>query len=306
MNIKRPEIHLADPQKALQVDETIWGMLDLHRGVALMDPESPLLPELRFRLRELTNNYTQRLGDPLAAKLLVENGYVESKEEVAKIRTGEFKEISTDESLQIVGPYVIGIVGLIQSGKTSVGGYMTEKYKSAHYPFIGGLFAFAWAMGLDPPGMSRMELVRQVNDIIKPYLGHDRFARTVLHRARRKLQFEQLDAVTCDGFRSLPEAKIVLSQPKGILVAVEAADEERYARQWANPEKKAQRIRGFSNFMNNQSNWERDHMMAPVIALIEEKALNNSLDDDGVFLRQQIAERFDKILPTRPWISLEF
>ncbi len=292
----RPDIKLVDLNDqnstygSQRIEQTIWGLSDLRKGIVHTDPDSPILPEIENRLCLLTRGYCNQISHGFVVEQIASVGYMESRDEVEKVIAGDFKDIPTDHGLRIDGIYVIGFVGLIQAGKTLAGYLMSDIYGTRHYPFIDGLFAFAYAMGLNPLEMTRSQLVNEVNDVIKPYLGHDRFAKTTLQRARREQQLKPATAITCDGFRSSSEGRLVLSQQKGLLVSIAANIEERYARA-CRKKAKSQQPKSFTEF-KRQSDYEEQAMMTQVFALAQASPIDNNSNDGGEHLREQLEGLF--------------
>lgn len=280
-------INLDTPENIVKAEKTLWGLGDLFRALSFSSSKSKLISEVQSKLTDFMRKYSDAVGKKVAINTLTRKGYFENETQVEGIVCGNYDRVPTDQILQINGVYVIGFVGLIGSGKSTAGRILQEEYGSRHYPFIDGLHAFAYAMGVDPTQLDR-EGLRKINDVIKPQFGNDRFAKTVLHAARKQLKYSPLNMVSCDGLRSEQEGRLVLSQPNSNLFIIETGLEQRYSRAKNNPLPK-KRPENYERFKFD-SDFEEKNMMKPVFKLVTEPPFDNNDNEDN--LRQQIRERF--------------
>ncbi|MBI3887714.1 hypothetical protein HY310_01450 [Candidatus Microgenomates bacterium] len=261
--------------------KTLWGLYELNgaMGKKLLTYGHQRL-EISKTIEKANEIFLSNFG-PKGRLELEKNCYLGHDEESLDVFVNDSPKIT-----------IVGFAGLPQSGKGACGEIMRQNYNSRHYAFIEGLFAFAYAMGLDPTKMSRAELREKVNDVIKPRLGNDTFANAVIHRGFRIAVREGLSVVTCDGFRSVDEGKLVRDViPNGILVGVESSLWNRYQRAKHKPQV-AQRPKSFAQFVWD-SFYENKTMIGPVLKMTDTRFDNNR---DLEYLRRQVVAHFNTIL----------
>ncbi len=274
---------------------TLWGLLDWQRAILAHSKEAEMLPPVRTKLTEILNYYSGVITEPFASDALINLGYFDNQDQINQIKAGDYSHETADGQVNLDGLFVIGIVGQIQAGKGTSGKILESDYGSRHYPFIEALYAFGYALGFRPDREDREGLV-EINNIIKPRYGNDRFAKSTLLRAQRRAKLNQTEIISCDGFRSQEEAELVLAQPSGYLFSVWAEQQIRYERALRKPQI-SQRPKNFEAFAL-QDEKELNGMMKEPLRL-SEPPFDNNQRNSHEHLRQQIHTRMDQILHTK-------
>lgn len=291
-------INLISEEQLLQTDDprrfanTLWGLQELRwvmAGRSLTYDFKKQTTEIDRLLEMGVDIFPERFGPTKTTEILRSGCYVDPY----LVSRGVLPQ--PDLPSEFIP--VVGFAGLPQSGKGACGEIARQEYGSMHFAFIEGLFAFGFAMGLRPDKMTRAQLRGQVNDVIKPVFGFDVFAETAIKRGYRIALRNNLPMITCDGFRSVPEGKLVKRDgvvPNGHLIAVDSHFWLRYLRARKKPQE-SQRPKSILQFM--WDNYvEYTTMIGPVLRMSEARIKNNSGYED---LRVRVRETIEPIFNDR-------
>lgn len=207
--------------------EALEGMWAFRGTEGLEQGERVLVEQM---MGELIFHLAQWNGvDAVAGKLFL-RGVVPDRGEVLRLAapTYTLKDREQNETLKLPGDFrCLGIFGNISSGKGTVGEIVHKLVGSMHLPLSDRLREIAAAQGEAPP--FGREVLRGINDWLKPAYGKQVFVAWTLSRALKLGALYQLPLVTMDGFRSEEEAGWFKAQG-GVLIGVTADPEVRFQR----------------------------------------------------------------------------
>ena len=165
---------------------------------------------------------------------------------------------------------IIGLVGPIASGKSTVAAYLRDNYGAAVFNFSQPLRDILTRLHLE---VNRANLAN-LSENLRGLFGQDLISRTL----EADLQASQTPLIVLDGVRRLPDIERIKQLPNFVLVGVVAKERQRHQRLIGRGQNADDRTKTFEQFLaDEQAGADRD--IPQVLALAKQIIDNNgSLD----------------------------
>ncbi len=180
---------------------------------------------------------------------------------------------------------IIGLVGEMGSGKSTVATYIQEKYKASRYAFSGFLRTILEQLQILPTRVNLIDLFL----ILAQRFGEDVLAKPM----KEVVNKDANEIVVVEGIRRPADISLLTELPGFYLVGITSAEKNRYERITHRSEKTDDQTKTYEEFLQDEQR-PTEQLISSMVA-----SAHFSVDNDGILddTKKQIDNIIKKIKP---------
>jgi dephospho-CoA kinase len=178
---------------------------------------------------------------------------------------------------------IIGIIGLLSSGKGTAAEYLVNKYKASHYGFSDALRDILQRLYIE----ENRQNLQNLSTLLRQEFGEDTLARTMA----QDIKNDKADIIVVEGIRREADLKYLTDFPHFHLISIDADLETRYERLTKRLQNADDAKKTMGDFIKD--NQKETEVLIPPLMLKAEFHINNNGSEAELYA--QLDEAIEKI-----------